>query len=255
VLAGARSPVTFFGYPDQPSDLVPAGCQVHELAGPSGAEGALQRLAELLAENTEPPLAELRRPAMPTGELTAESAAAVVGALLPEAAIVVDESNTSGMFLNAATECAPRHDWLTLTGGAIGYGLPAATGAAMAAPDRPVLCLQADGSAMYTISALWTHAREKLDVTTVIYNNAAYAILRLELRKVGAEAGPDAPVGARAAALLDLSEPTIDFAALATGMGVPARRVGTAEELAEALRWALAEPGPHLIDAVVPSIV
>ncbi len=255
VLAGARSPVTFFGYPGQPSDLVPDGCQVHELAGASGAEGALRRLAELVADGTEVPVAELRRPGMPTGELTAASAAAVVGALLPEAAIVVDESNTSGMFLNAATEGAPRHDWLTLTGGAIGYGLPAATGAAMAAPGRPVLCLQADGSAMYTISALWTQARENLDVTTVLYNNAAYAILRLELRKVGAETGPDTPVGPRAAALLDLSEPTIDFAALATGMGVPARRVGTAEEFAEALRWALAEPGPHLIDAVVPSII
>jgi acetolactate synthase-1/2/3 large subunit len=251
VLAGARSPVTFFGYPGKPSDLVPDGCQVHELAGPSGAAAALDRLAELVAADTEPPLGQLTRPALPTGALTAESAASVVGALLPERAIVVDEANTSGMFLNAATEGAPRHDWLTLTGGAIGYGLPAATGAAIAAPDRPVLCLQADGSAMYTISALWTHAREQLDITTVIYNNAAYAILRLELQKVGVEAA----AGPKAAALLDLSAPTIDFAALATGMGVPARRAETAEELAEALQWALAEPGPHLIDAIVPSII
>lgn len=251
VLAGARSPVTFFGYPDKPSDLVPDGCQVHELAGPYGAAAALEALAGLVAERTEPPLARLRRPELPTGELTAESTAGVVGALLPERAIVVDESNTSGMFLNAATENAPKHDWLTLTGGAIGYGLPAATGAAVAAPDRPVWCLQADGSAMYTISALWTHARENLDVTTVIYNNAAYAILRLELQKVGVEQA----AGPRAAALLDLSSPVIDFAALATGMGVPARRVRTAEELADALRWAQSEPGPHLIDALVPSVI
>ncbi|MDQ2707836.1 MAG: acetolactate synthase large subunit [Actinomycetota bacterium] len=251
VLAGARAPVTFFGYPGQPSDLVPEGCQVHHLAGPSGAAAALERLAEVLAPDTETPLAELSRPELPTGELTAESAATVVGALLPEAAIVVDESNTSGLFLSAATEGSPRHDWLALTGGAIGYGLPAATGAAIAAPERPVLCLQSDGSAMYTISALWTQARENLDITTVIYNNSAYAILRLELRKVGVEAA----AGPRAAALLDLSAPKLDFVALATGMGVPARRVATAEEFTAALEWALAEPGPHLIDALVPSVI
>ena len=254
VLAGARSPVTFFGYPGKPSDLVPQGCQVHELAGPCGAVAALRRLAELLAPRCEAPVARLSRPELPLGELTAESAAAVIGALLPESAIVVDESNTSGLFLNAATEGSPRHDWLALTGGATGYGLPAATGAAMAAPDRPVLCLQADGSAMYTISALWTHARERLDVTTVVYNNAAYAILRLELRKVGA-AQPNAPIGPKANALLDLTAPNLDFAALAAGMGVPARRADTAEEFTAALEWALAEPGPHLIDAVVPSII
>ena len=251
VLAGARSPVTFFAYPGQPGDLVPATCRVHELMGPAGASAALERLAELLAMDIKAPLAELCRPRLPTGELTAQSAAEVIGALLPEAAIVVDESNTSGVFLNPATEGAPRHDWLALTGGAIGYGLPAATGAAIAAPERPVLCLQADGSAMYTISALWTHARENLNITTVIFNNRAYAILRLELRKVGV----DGAMGPKAEALLDLSEPTIDFVALATGMGVPAARATTAEQLAEALRTALAEPGPHLIDAIVPPVV
>ena len=130
----------------------------------------------------------------------------MVGALLPEGAVVVDESNTSGIGLPAATAGAPRHDWLTLTGGAIGYGLPAATGAAVACPDRPVWCLQADGSAMYTISALWSHAREGLDVTTVVYNNSAYAILRAELQQVGA-AGFVVGDGARARSLLDLSGP------------------------------------------------
>ena len=180
------------------------------------------------------------------------SIAAAVGALLPEDAIVVDESNTAGLTLPAATAGAPRHDWLTLTGGAIGYGLPAAVGAAIAAPDRPVLCLQADGSAMYTPSALWTMAREQLNVTTVIYNNGAYDILRLELQRVGAQSGPPGP---RAEALLDLDPPRLDFVALAAGMGVPARRATTAEEFTAALADALGSPGPQLIDAVIPSMM
>jgi acetolactate synthase-1/2/3 large subunit len=153
----------------------------------------------------------------------------------------------------AATAGAPAHDWLTLTGGAIGYGLPVAIGAAIAAPERPVLCLESDGSAMYTISALWTHARENLDITTVIYANRAYDILRIELQRVGAEAQGRA-TGPKAQALLDLSGPTMDFVALATGLGVPARSVRTAAELADALRWSFAETGPHLIEAVMPSI-
>ncbi len=169
---------------------------------------------------------------------------------MPERAIVVDESNTSGLLLPQATAGAPAHDWLTLTGGAIGYGIPAAVGAAVAAPDRPVLCLESDGSAMYTISGLWTQARENLNVTTVIYDNSAYDILRIELQRVGAGSAP----GPKALDLLDLSRPTMDFVKIAEGMGVPARRVTTAEEFADALRAAFAEPGPHLIDAVVPSI-
>ncbi|WP_253189110.1 thiamine pyrophosphate-dependent enzyme, partial [Mycobacterium colombiense] len=164
--------------------------------------------------------------------------------------IVVDESNTSGVLLAGATAGAPAHDWLTLTGGAIGYGIPAAVGAAVAAPHRPVLCLESDGSAMYTISGLWTQARENLNVTTVLYNNSAYDILRIELQRVGAGSAP----GPESLALLDLSDPTMDFVKISEGMGVPARRVATAEELADALRAAFAEPGPHLIDAVVPSI-
>jgi acetolactate synthase-1/2/3 large subunit len=145
----------------------------------------------------------------------------------------------------------PAHDWLTLTGGAIGYGIPAALGAAIAAPDRPVLCLESDGSAMYTISGLWTQAREGLDITTVIYNNGAYDILRIELQRVGADSEP----GPKAQQLLDLTHPAINFVKLSEGMGVPARRVTTAEEFADALRAAFAEPGPHLIDAMVPSML
>jgi acetolactate synthase-1/2/3 large subunit len=218
------------------------------------AAAAAVELADLVAADAAPVVSPAARPELPTGPLTLANAAAVVGALLPEGAVVVDEANTSGMGLPAATAGAPRHDWLTLTGGAIGYGLPAATGAALACPDRPVWCLQADGSAMYTISALWTHAREGLDVTTVVYNNGAYAILRAELQQVGA-AGFVVGDGARARSLLDLSRPSLDFVALAGGMGVPATSVDTAEGMAEALRRAAAERGPHLIEAVVPPAV
>jgi acetolactate synthase I/II/III large subunit len=251
VLAGAASPVSFFAYPDKPSDLVPEGCEVHVLAGPHGAAAALALLADDVAPGTTAALAELSRPPLPTGALTAASVAEVVGALMPENVIVVDESNTSSVPLTAATAGAPAHDWLTLTGGAIGYGIPAAVGAAVAAPDRPVLSLESDGSAMYTISGLWTQARENLNVTTVIYNNAAYDILRLELQRVGAGSAP----GPKALDLLDLSRPTMNFVKIAEGLGVPARRATTVEEFADALRAAFDEPGPHLIDAVVPSLL
>ena len=250
VLAGAKSPVSFFAYPDMPSDLVPAGCRVHTLAGHSGAADALEALAEEVAPGTVAPVAAASCPELPTGALTSASAAGVIGALLPERAIVVDESNTSGLLLAQTTAGAPAHDWLTLTGGAIGYGIPAAVGAAVAAPDRPVLCLESDGSAMYTIAGLWTQAREHLDVTTVLYDNSAYDILRVELQRVGVGNAP----GPKALDLLDLSRPAIDFVKISEGMGVPARRVTTCEELADALHAAFAEPGPHLIDAVVPSL-
>jgi acetolactate synthase-1/2/3 large subunit len=223
------------------------------LAGPVGAGTALEVLADRIAPTEIAATAAPGRPALPSGPLTVVTSADVVGALLPERAIVVDESNTSGVLLAQATAGAPAHDWLTLTGGAIGYALPVSVGAAVAAPDRPVLCLESDGSAMYTISALWTQARERLNVTTVLYANRSYDILRIELQRVGAEAAEAGP-GPKAEALLDLTGPTLDFVRIAKGMGVPARRVGTAEELADALQWAFDEPGPHLIEAVMPSI-
>jgi len=250
VLAGAKSPVSFFAYPGKPSGLVPTDCTVHTLAGFSGAADALVALADELAPGTVAPVAAASRSQLPTGPLTTVSAADVIGALLPDRAIVVDEAMTSSVPLVQATAGAPAHDWLTLTGGAIGYGIPTAVGAAVAAPDRPVLCLESDGSAMYTISGLWTQARENLDVTTVLYDNRAYEILRIELQRVGAGSAP----GPKALDLLDLSRPTMDFVKIAEGMGVPARRATTCEEFAEALRAAFAEPGPHLIDAIVPSI-
>ena len=251
ILAGARSPVSFFAYPGRASDLVPAGCSVTVLAErDQDAVAALEQLADLVAAGTPPVLAAPAvRPAEP-GPLTAISLANTIAASLPAGAIIADEANTSGFALPTALTGAARHSLLTLTGGAIGQGLPAATGAAVAAPDRPVLCLEADGSALYTIQALWTQAREQLNVTTVLINNAAYAVLRMELARTAA-----GQAGERAARMLDLSGPTPDFTAISTGLGVPAVRVTTAEDLDRELRRAYAEPGPHLIEAIVPPIV
>jgi acetolactate synthase I/II/III large subunit len=248
VLVDAKSPVSFFAYPDKASDLVPPGCLVHTLARPGeDAAGALEALADALGAPADCGVpTPARRPERPTGAVTTETLAAAVGLTLPEGAIVVDEGNTSGLFVPAATEGAPRHDWLTLTGGAIGIGLPMATGAAVAAPERPVLCLQADGSAMYTLQALWTQAREGLNVTTLLLSNRSYAILNMELHRVGADAG-----GPMARSLLDLTNPELDFCDLARGMGVPARRVENAEDLATALTSGFAEPGPTLIEVLL----
>ncbi len=242
ILVGAKSPVSFFAYPGKPSVLVPDDAEVRTLS-----IGDLSTVADQLG--AEVPPAPPPQPAeLPTGPLNPQNLAQVIAALLPDNAIISDEANTSGMFLPAATATAPRHDVLTLTGGAIGQGLPVAVGAAVAAPDRPVIALQSDGSAAYTISALWTMAREQLDITVVILNNHAYAILQLELLRVGTQAS-----GERSRSLLDLSRPDIDFASIAQGFGVPATRAGTAEELAAQFRAALAEPGPHLIDATLPT--
>ena len=254
VLAGARPPVSFFAYPGQPSDLVPDGASVHTLAdGTEDVTATLEALADRVAAGAAPQLADLAPPAAPTGTLDVTTLAAAVGATLPENAIVVDEAQTSSLGLPAATANAARHDWITETGGAIGQGLPCALGAALAAPDRPVLCLQADGSALYTLQALWTMARERANVTTILIRNDAYAILRLELQRVGA--GPAGEAGPAAKRMLDLSDPSINHAAIAEGLGVDAVRVSTADELVAALRRAYAEPGPHLIEAAVPSLL
>jgi len=250
VLAGARSPVSFFAYPGRHGDLVPTGCAVTELAGRGqDTASALEQLAALVAGDAGPVLASRTAPQPGTGALTVQNLATAIAASLPERAIVVDEANTSGIVLPQALAGAARHTLLTLTGGAIGQGLPVATGAAVAAPDRAVLAIEADGSALYTIQSLWTQAREKLNVTTVLVNNGAYAILRLELARTAA-----GKAGARAARMLDLTDPRPDFVAISTGLGVPASRVSTAEELDQALRLAYSEPGPHLIEAMVPPI-
>jgi acetolactate synthase-1/2/3 large subunit len=251
VLVDAKAPVSFFAYPGKKSYLVPDGCEVHELAAPADdAVGSLSALVEALdAGGVAPVLREPSRPGRPSGPLTADKVCQAIAAALPENAIISDEAQTSGVTLAAHTAGAPRHDVLTLTGGAIGQGLPVAVGAAVACPDRPVIALDGEGSAMYTIQSLWTMAREQLDVTVVIFNNRSYAILNIELQRVGADGGG----GPKARSQLDLEGPNLDFVKLAEGMGVPAVRVDTGESFADALDRALAEPGPHLIEALVPS--
>jgi acetolactate synthase-1/2/3 large subunit len=248
ILVGARPPVAFFAYPGAPSLLAPADAAVVTLSRPEEDQAdALARLADLLGARGPAPTQPPAAPAPPAGPLTPEALARAVAAAIPEGAIVVDEAITGGFPAWQASAGAPPHDWLPVTGGAIGIGLPLATGAAIARPDRPVLCLQADGSAAYTLQALWTQAREGLNVTTVLYHNRAYRILELEYRATEAGAAP----GPQASQLMRLDGPALDWAGIARGMGVPATRAHSAEELAAALGAAMREPGPHLVEAVV----
>ncbi|MBS0441392.1 MAG: acetolactate synthase large subunit [Proteobacteria bacterium] len=249
ILVDAKAPVSFFAYPGKKSDLVPEGCTVHTLAAPTqDAAASLEKLAAALgATQAQPALQAAQRPGRPRGRLTAPKVCKAVGHLLPENAILVDEAITSGLMLSVMTAGAPRHDLITLTGGAIGQGLPNAVGAAIACPNRPVLALVGDGTAMYTIQALWTMAREKLHVVSIVFNNASYSVLNVELERVGAaESGP------KAQAQLDLHAPALDFTRMAQGMGVHAVRTSSAGDFVKALEYALAHPGPHLIEAVVP---
>ena len=248
VLVDAKSPVSFFAYPGKKSDLVPEGCQVHVLATPAqDAAASLGRLANLLGTDRVPAIQQALRPAAPRGRLNAAKVCKAIGHYLPDNAILIDEGITSTLMLGVMTAGAPRHDLITLTGGAIGQGLPNAVGAAIACPDRPVIALIGDGTAMYTIQALWTMAREGLDVTAIIFNNASYSVLNVELERVGASEG-----GGKARAQLDLGHPQLNFARLAQGMGVHAVRTGSSAEFNKALEYALTQPGPHLIEACVP---
>ncbi|WP_297796394.1 acetolactate synthase large subunit [uncultured Marinobacter sp.] len=249
ILVDAKAPVSFFAYPGKQSYLVPDTCKVHTLAAPDqDITGSLNKLNEALgASQAEPKLQASQRPGRPRGKLTAEKVCKAVGHLMPDNAIIVDEGITSSLMLSVMTAGAPRHDLLTLTGGAIGQGLPNAVGAAVACPDRPVLALIGDGTAMYTIQALWTMAREQLNVTTIIFNNASYSVLNIELERVGAE-----QAGTKAKSQLDLRGPVLNFAEMAQGMGVHGVRVDTAEDMAKAMEYALSMPGPHLIEVMIP---
>ena len=249
ILVDAKAPVAFFAYPGKKSYLVPDGCQLHTLAAlTQDVTGSLDKLCRAVgAEQSAPALQSLKRPGRPRGKFTADKVCKAIGELLPENAIVVDEAITSGLMLSMYTAAAPRHDVLTLTGGAIGQGLPCAVGAAIACPQRKVIALSGDGSAMYTIQALWTLAREKLDVISIIFNNRAYAVLNIELQRVGA-----GHVGAKARGQLDLGTPPLDFVRLGEAMGVASRRASTTEEFLSAFEHALRTPGPHLIEAIVP---
>lgn len=248
VLAGAKRPVAFFAYPNKPSVLVPTGCEVVTLAEPADdTVAALAALADALHAPAAPVTFQSRieTPAV-TGVLDSRKAASVLARCLPAGAIVVDEAITCSLFLQAASLGAAPHDWLQLMGGAIGNGLPLAIGAAVACPQRKVICLEGDGSAMYTVQSLWTMAREKLDVITVIFANRSYAILNVEFERVGVGAP-----GPRALSMLDIGNPALRFTALAEGMGVNSERVETAEAFETVFRAMLKTPGPHLIEVAI----
>jgi acetolactate synthase-1/2/3 large subunit len=245
ILVGTQAPVAYFAYPGKNSAFTSPECEIFTLARPGeNYIGALEALAAALsAPSTNPPREKAQRPPLPTGEITLPGLAAAVGALLPEDAIVVDESMTSGRGLMAATSGAPPHDWLGNTGGSIGIALPLAVGAAVACPARRVLCLTADGSAMYTAQALWTMAREGLNVTTVVFANHDYAVLKREFSYLGV-GNP----GPRAADLFEIGRPDLDWTLLAKGMGVPAIRVNSLDAFGKALRAGLEGEGPTLIE-------
>ena len=248
VLAGAKKPVAFFGYPNFPSLLIPQGVETTILAQPTeDVPAALEALAsEIAAPVSLATPSNIARPERPVGKLNAMTAGAAIAAMMPEGAIVMDEAATTGLPFLAASVAAPPHTYLSLTGGAIGQGLPCATGAAVACPDRRVIAFQADGSGMYTIQSLWTQARESLNVTTVLCNNHSYRILQVEL----ARAGVNEP-GRKARSLTSLSDPDIEWTSLARGLGVPAVRVETAEALTRELERSLATPGPTLIEMIL----
>jgi acetolactate synthase-1/2/3 large subunit len=248
ILVGARAPVAYFAYPGKDSAFTPPGCKIHTLASPGedyvgaleAVEAALSLPRNPLAEAAGEPAA---RPQLPDGSITLPGLAAVIGALLPENAVVVDESMTSGRGLMAATKGAPPHDWLGNTGGSIGIAMPLAVGAAVACPDRRVLCLTADGSGMYTLQALWTMAREGLAVTTVVFANLDYAVLKREFSYLGV-GNP----GTRALGMFEIGRPDLDWVQLAKGMGVPGTRVTSLAEFAKALRQGFESAGPTLIE-------
>jgi len=248
ILVGAKAPVSFFAYPGKPSWCLPEGAGILHLAhSHEDGIGALGALVDALgAKAATPNRAALDRPGPPTGKLNQYSIGQVIARHLPEGAILSDEGATASGGTMLATTAAPPHDYLTLAGGSIGQGIPLAAGAAVACPDRKVVCLQGDGGAMYTLQALWTQAREKLDVTTVIVANRSYAILNVELARVGAR-----NVGPRALAMLDLRNPDLDFVKLAEGMGVEASRAETVEAFDAQFADAMARSGPRLIEVVV----
>jgi acetolactate synthase-1/2/3 large subunit len=245
ILVGAHPPIGYFAQRSKDSVFMPAGCENYTLAA-AGEDyvGALEAVESALSlPRSEPTVSQTARPSIPSGDITLSGLAAAVGALLPENAIVVDESMTSGRGMMAATKGAPPHDWLGNTGGSIGIGLPLAVGAAVACPDRPVLCLTADGSAMYTLQALWTMAREGLKVTTVVFANRDYAVLKREFSYLGV-GNP----GPRALDMFEIGRPDIDWVHLAKGMGVPAVRGTSLEGFAKALREGFESEGPSLIE-------
>ncbi len=248
ILIGAKPPIAFFAYPNKPSELQREGCRIHRLAElEEDMVDALEQVADALGAKKGSAVTQpAGRPDLPSGELNPDTIAAVLGNMLPEGAIIADESVTTGRGFYPLTAGAAPHDWMNNMGGSIGLGMPLATGAAVACPDRKVICLEGDGSGMYTLQALWTQARYNLDVTTLVFANRAYRILQGELIGVGAK-NP----GRKALDMLDLSRPDLDWVKMATGMGVEAAKVTDCEGLQRELAAGLAANGPYLIEVVL----
>jgi len=247
VLVGASAPVSFFAYPGKESWLVPEGCEMLTLVEAEGdVAGAIMALSRELPAGGDVSYTPRRIPEVGGGKLSSEAIGRVINKYMPADAIVSDEGATCGLAIYAGLESAEPHDWLTLTGGAIGQGLPLALGAALACPERKVVALQADGSGMYTVQALWSMVREDVDVTVVLLNNRSYAILNIELQRVGAGSP-----SAKTLSMLDLSNPDLDFRGLATSLGMAASRAETVAEFEARFREAMESRGPKLIEAIV----
>jgi acetolactate synthase-1/2/3 large subunit len=248
VIIGSKPPVSFFAYPGKPGWLSPEGVNLLRMGDHAvDSIDTLTRIAnELNAPETVEKVAQRVEHSLEAGPINAVELGKVLANRLPENAIVVDEGATNGLGAFLMTGNAAPHDWLTLTGGAIGAGLPMAVGAALGCPDRKVISLEADGSAMYTVQALWTMVREDLDIAVLILNNGSYAILNIELARVGVE-----QPGPTALSLLDLTNPAIEWTDIAKGMGMPAERVDTVDALDSALERAMNERGPRLIEVML----
>jgi len=244
LLVEAKTPVSFFGYPGRRSTIAPKDCAMHVLA--SLEEDGAAAL-ELLADAETAPTRLEEPPALPWGgTLTLDAIGQAVSALLPENSIICDEMVSSAEPVWPHLLHAARHDYMPLAGGAIGLGMPLGIGAAIACPDRKVLVLEADGSAMYTLQSLWTIAREHLDIVLVVFANRRYRILDVEMRRTGANG-----FGPRAGEMIDISHPELDFTELASGMGVGATRAATVDEFVQQLAAAMQHTGPRLIEAML----
>jgi acetolactate synthase I/II/III large subunit len=247
VIVGTKEPVSFFGYrgvrgkmlaDDQPRIIISSKRQ-----NPAEALNCLADALGTTKSGEQPKTLHTQRPALAGGVLTAEKACQTLAAIQPEGAIIIDEGVTSVSNYYQISSHLPRHSLLTIAGGSIGYGPPCSVGAAVACPDRPVIAIQADGSAMYTIQALWTQAREKLNITTLICSNRRYNILKVEIERAGITG-----IGPFLKSLYELDNPSLNWVKMGEAMGVPGVAVNTAEQLAEELKAALSSKGPHLIE-------
>jgi acetolactate synthase I/II/III large subunit len=244
ILIGAQKPVAFFAYPDVASLLATEACEMIELAGvDDDVPASLAAFADALDASAEAVVQERIEPATPAGELTPAAVGDVISALLPDQAILVDEGITCGLELFNRTRGAAAHDWIAITGGSIGQGLPVSLGASIACPHRKVVAFQADGSAMYTVQALWSMVREGTDVTVVLLNNGSYAILNVELARLKT----DEPTP-KTLSMLDLSNPDIDWVNIARGMQMPASRATTVDAFQQQFGAAMQTRGPRLIE-------